>query len=608
MKRNHTLLLAAMLLLAACAKEGFPSGGPKDEKPPVVLNAIPQNGSSNFTDKEFLINFDEYVTVRDAENNILISPPMKHKPEFGTKGRGILVRIKDTLMPNTTYLFQFKEGIADFNEGNVLPSYEYVFSTGSSIDSMSIHGQVQDAFSQKPSTDPITVVAYSAQQVVDFDSLRRAADTLQRQSSYADSIVSLQQPMYMTRCDKEGRFQLNHLRQGQYLLLALNDGDKNLRLNTGEAMAFLDTLVTAQHMPAAPDTATTDTAILSDSTLSATDSILNSTPSPNAVYPPITPVTLNLSLAKTERQRVAKSEFKAKGHIEIVTMCPLSSQYTLRYLDSTVAAPLYIAPNAKNDTLLIWTPNRNCDSISLVLSDTNFTDTLRLHFHSNPQAKDNKPIPGAKPASMRNIVSATHPYYDTLHVAFLYPVDSLVVSDTFPQPVTILSLADSTTSHCSLQLAANCTHSASTRASILFQGKPGQKYQITIPEGCVRDVYGRLNADALTINTELTKVENYGNIHVQVTLPDSATTFIVQLINEKGDALSQQTVVHSAKLSFLHLKGGKYSLRAISDTNNDGQWTPGDYYLHRQPEQVYYYAKNLELRENWDISEKWQIQ
>ena len=104
MKRIYILSLLAFTLavVLSCAKQGYPSGGPKDERPPVVLSTTPANGSLNFGEKQFSIAFDEYVNIKDAENNILVSPPMNTKPEYTTKGRSVVVKLKDTLMPNTT--------------------------------------------------------------------------------------------------------------------------------------------------------------------------------------------------------------------------------------------------------------------------------------------------------------------------------------------------------------------------------------------------------------------------------------------------------------------------------------------------------------------------
>jgi hypothetical protein len=43
------------------------------------------------------------------------------------------------------------------------------------------------------------------------------------------------------------------------------------------------------------------------------------------------------------------------------------------------------------------------------------------------------------------------------------------------------------------------------------------------------------------------------------------------------------------------------------DNDGNGAWTPGDYWQHRQPEKVLLFEKTLELRENWDMEEKWTI-
>ena len=89
--------------------------------------------------------------------------------------------------------------------------------------------------------------------------------------------------------------------------------------------------------------------------------------------------------------------------------------------------------------------------------------------------------------------------------------------------------------------------------------------------------------------------------------PTFDVQLIVQLTNEKGDMVREQVVTQPGKLSFLHLKGGKYGIRAIVDSNGDGKWTPGNYWQHRQPESILFFEKILELRENWDMEEKWKI-
>ena len=61
------------------------------------------------------------------------------------------------------------------------------------------------------------------------------------------------------------------------------------------------------------------------------------------------------------------------------------------------------------------------------------------------------------------------------------------------------------------------------------------------------------------------------------------------------------------KVEFANLKPAKYKVRAIVDTDNDGEWTPGDFASQRQPEPSIYYPKTLDVRANWDFEERFII-
>ena len=485
------LAVAAALLAAACAKQGYPSGGPKDAAPPVVTGTEPENGTLHFDAKEFYLYFDEYVTVKDADNNILVSPPLKQKPEYTPKGRGIRVRLKDTLRENTTYLFQFKEGIVDFNEGNPLPSYEYVFSTGGSIDSMTLRGRVLDAFARKPRTETVTVAAWAESQM---------ADTV------GDSIAAKVQPLYVTRCDKEGFFALNHLREGRYMLLALEDENKNLRVDGDEAVAFLDSLVLAEKMPPAPDTAARDSvdSLKVNAVIGLSDSNNTSQDTSLSEPPGITKLALFMSQDKKEVQRVTKSEFVNKNRIMIVTQAPLSRGYSLRSLppDSTThALQLYHLPGAKGDTLTVWTGAHKGDSAVLLLKDTSgLDDTLRLQYKEKASGR---PMPGMKgilkPRIMQSKVAANHPYYDTLWLAFENPVEgeSEAWRDTaaLDTAVRVMTMSDSSHARCGIRLLHDnrLAPAVGIKAYIDFAGKPGEKYQFTVPEGLFLDIYQNMS-------------------------------------------------------------------------------------------------------------------
>jgi hypothetical protein len=108
----------------------------------------------------------------------------------------------------------------------------------------------------------------------------------------------------------------------------------------------------------------------------------------------------------------------------------------------------------------------------------------------------------------------------------------------------------------------------------------------------------------------LPKVEEYGNIVMTIDSLQMAwepRLVLIQLLNEKGDVVRQQSIGGPEKVTFDHLKGGKYALRAVHDQDSNGTWTAGDYWKRRQPEEVVYFEKVLELRENWDMEEHWTL-
>ncbi|MBP5644855.1 MAG: hypothetical protein J6W95_02880, partial [Bacteroidales bacterium] len=164
----------------------------------------------------------------------------------------------------------------------------------------------------------------------------------------------------------------------------------------------------------------------------------------------------------------------------------------------------------------------------------------------------------------------------------------------------------STVSRCPLQLLYDPRGDSSfaMTAMIDFHGVAGGRYKITVPEA-MTDIYGSTN-DSLVINTTYTKPENYGGITLTVDTKRIAPggLLLVQLLNEKGDMVRQVTLAASGTAEFPHLKGGKYTIRLVNDADGDGQWTPGDYWSGRQPEEVVYTGKVLELRENWEMTER----
>ena len=144
----RTVVIFFVFLFFQCANRGTASGGEKDITPPVIVSEIPENFSTNFSANEIKIYFNEYIKLKNIQKQLIVSPPMDPPAEItpmGSASKHITIKIHDTLQPNTTYAFNFGSSIEDNNEGNVFPFYRYVFSTGATIDSLSVSGSVSDA-------------------------------------------------------------------------------------------------------------------------------------------------------------------------------------------------------------------------------------------------------------------------------------------------------------------------------------------------------------------------------------------------------------------------------------------------------------------------------
>ncbi|MEM9867939.1 MAG: Ig-like domain-containing protein [Bacteroidota bacterium] len=200
------------LVLWQCARRGNPTGGEKDITPPQLIRTEPENFSTEFKSNKIRLYFDEFIKLEDVQNQLIISPPLKNKPEIRPQGgvsKFVELILKDTLTENTTYTFNFGQSIVDNNEGNPNSFLTYVFSTGTYIDSLTLSGAVKDAFNRR-ADEFISVMLYEI-------------DT-----AFTDSTVFKSPPNYISNTlDSLPIFELKNLKAGTYKLIALKDVNKN---------------------------------------------------------------------------------------------------------------------------------------------------------------------------------------------------------------------------------------------------------------------------------------------------------------------------------------------------------------------------------------------
>lgn len=208
--QKYWFIILAISLIG-CAKRGSITGGSRDTLAPNMIGSFPKNFVTDFKGNIIKLNFDEYVKLKDATKQLVVSPPLKYAPELlpYSASKQIIIKFRDTLLPNTTYNFNFGNSIEDNNEGNALSQFKYIFSTGSYIDSLSINVKVADALERKVDNF-VSVMLYEVDE------------------NFTDSIIYKKQPRYITNTlDSLKVVKLENLKAGKYQLIAIKDGNKN---------------------------------------------------------------------------------------------------------------------------------------------------------------------------------------------------------------------------------------------------------------------------------------------------------------------------------------------------------------------------------------------
>ncbi len=549
-KVKHILITASLLLTAflaqRCANAVAPTGGPKDNMPPVVVEAVPENNSVNFIGKKIEITFDEYITLENANQNVLISPPLSEKPDIKLHNKTVVVKFKESLAPNTTYTINFGSAIKDLHEGNLFKDFVYSFATGDHIDTLSVKGNVLSAADKKPVEN-----AYVGLYAADLDNVY--------------DLPMSAKPNYITKTDKEGRFSLNGLADKNYLIFALKDVNSNLYFDQpNEEVAFLDSLVHPN------------------------DSVSH---------------TLYMFTEVDSTQVLLEKKLIEEGLLRFVFRHPAKDAVVMTPEMLPDTFNLVTMHSAEYDT--IWwyfTPNVMDSLWVQVKYDTVINDSSRysLKFKETGGNRRRKTEPKKLTVS-NNLLNRVGliPGQD-LVLKFSEPIISYQMSDS------AVFKCDSTVYYSRLAFEPADEYGMKYRLSTPFSAD--SSYSFEIPDSVFWGIRGRTN-DVIRADFHVLKDDEYGNIYITVAPPKGMKQVVVQLTDESGKVLKEEAITKKQEVMFDYLMPAKYKLRAILDTDGNGKWSTGNYHHHTLPETILDYKDPLELKAGWDIDleEVWNL-
>ncbi|MFV0530759.1 MAG: Ig-like domain-containing protein [Flavobacteriales bacterium] len=537
MKRNFQYFYISLffVFIFSCARVSSPTGGPEDKKPPEILKYSIENESKEVSSdtKEIKIEFDEYIKLKDAANQIIISPPMETVPTFapiGSPKKYITINFNESLKENTTYSINFGESIEDNNEGNKLTNFTYVFSTGKTIDSLTYSGKIHDLKS----------LAFDEKALVGLYKI----DT-----TFNDSTIFKQKPYYVTRPDSLGNFKFKYLHEGNYFVMGLSDGNRNLKYNP-----VIDKLAFDKDFISLP-----------------------------------TDKKSNLKLFTEKDQFAVKSpSFEDWGKI-IFEFLGNPDSVRVENRDKAYTEELQV-PSQTRDSLIYWFKPLAKDSLKESKNDT----MSFFVFHKNKKVDTltfRKKIQ-FRPKKVTLNLTASENDFGMMEFTSETPLKNFnkdlisVSKDSIPIDFKIIQ--------------------KETNPYVLtldFKKNFENSYTIKFLPNAVQDFFGK-TIDTVSYSAKTGKEQDYANLEVVIENKPSSK-FWLQLM-QKGK-IKREQYVQDRIVKFKSVKPGTYGLQMIVDENNNGLWDTGDFFKMIQPEPYLFDSEEILLNAYWDVKKTWDI-
>lgn len=579
-------VVAAALLLAACASIGRPEGGPRDMTPPVMVSSTPAPGSVNVSNGRIDIIFDENITLDDPMNKIVVSPPQKKQAQISSNGRRVRITLRDTLRDSTTYTVDLADAVRDLNEGNILDGLAIDFSTGPSIDTLMISGIVFEGRTLEPAQGMIVGV-YS--------------------TPVADTALTTLPMDRITKTNALGRFTIRNLKPGSYRVFAINDLNHDFHWDRSEDIAFLDRDISPSTMAVEvtdtfTDAAGNDSLVTRPATRFLPDDILltwfNENYKPLYLVKHERPDARRLTLEMSTRsdslpQLTLLNTVRAGARLDreaVLQSSPGLDSLTYWLRDTTLIG---------SDTLKIAARYLHTDTLDNITFTTD-TLTFALRQPKKKKKRDEETDSVPKLEFVNIGISSRQP--QDLNMPLLFETSTPTASID-SAGFRIEELVDSVWMPVAAKIPSPPDSLQPMKLLTEMTWKPKTKYRVTIDSLAVTDIYGNHNRPFVQeVSTHA--IEDYAALFFNIgdLGPDSA---IVELLS--SDKPVRLEPVRNGVATFEYVTPGAYYARLFIDRNHNGRWDTGSVADTVQPEDVFYFSKKLNLKKNWDVEQQWNI-
>lgn len=521
------LAAIALLLMADCAQINPLVGGPDDSYSPSIDSSgtYPLNGQINFGGNQVVIKFNEFIVLNNPKENIIITPQFNIPADVDAKNKKLTISFNEPLAENTTYTISFNHAVQDITEKND-SVFQYVFSTGNYIDSLSISGRITDAFTNQPN-EGYLVGLYRVETEYQFD-----------------SIPFKDRPIYIAQSNKSGQFRMNYLKAGEYFIFAIQDQNKNLKLDGTERRSFL---------------------MSERITVGEKNEIIE----------------LQSFKPESGEAKVTAVKFDYPGRLEFI----MSNEPDSFAVNSSI--DLIQENTEKKDSLVYWLSKNPESKMNFVVNINQKLDTLKPLYKGLPTGKD---------VTVLN-------FTDNLQAGKLLPNERFKI--TVSEPVDSINPAGIHFMTADSVEVEAIGYTVENVRTIRFDSLSSAVALVRIDSGAVSSRFNHINAKPHWVSLKVLEPDYYGTLILNMDTLFQQAVF-VDLLDEKNKVI--RSVPFSKQLIFTEIIPGKYQVRIIFDDNGDGKWTTGSLIEKRSPEKVIYNKELIDVKSKWEKEVDWVIQ
>ncbi|MCP9292993.1 Ig-like domain-containing protein [Gracilimonas sediminicola] len=209
--------------IAACATPIAPTGGPADKDGPKVEFTSPETGTTNFTGRTFVFQFDEFIGRSSVRGAITVEPDLGIEYDVSWRRKTMTIEFEERFPDSTTVIIKLGTDLSDTRNNKMERPVTLAISTGNEIDEGKIMGRIRIADDGTGAGDR-RVLLYRQP----FDLSNKAS--------------------YEAQTDTGGVFRFSYLADGRYKALLVDDRNRNKTWDRGSESAypFFDEFITLE--------------------------------------------------------------------------------------------------------------------------------------------------------------------------------------------------------------------------------------------------------------------------------------------------------------------------------------------------------------------------